>query len=252
MSTTIDQLESLPLNTLLEQEASLMGITLNETHVEQFVSYLALLMQESQKVNITAVREKKEIVIKHFLDSLSCGMAVQLTPGMRVLDVGSGAGFPGVPLKIYSPEIILTVMDASRKHIDFLYKLRSKINCEFEILEGRVEEYGQTSQYRESYDLVVSRAVAQLAILAEYCLPMIKTGGVFIAMKGQTGGIEAKDVEHVIQMLGGEIDGLESVVLPDGGSPSGSSKRTLIKVLKVRQTPSKYPRRSGVPERKPL
>ena len=240
---------------VLQQGAVQMGITLNATHIEQFTAYLALLTQESQRVNITAIREEREIVIKHFLDSLSCEMAVRLTPGMRVLDVGSGAGFPGVPLKIYSPEIMLTVMDASQKHIGFLYKLRSKLNCEFEILEGRIEEYGQNTGHRETYDLVVSRAVAQLSILAEYCLPMVKIGGVFIAMKGQTGGIEAKDAECVIQMLGGEIDTEVtplSVILPDGGSLSGSSKRTLVKVLKVRQTPSKYPRRSGVPERKPL
>ncbi|MBI4753109.1 class I SAM-dependent methyltransferase [Candidatus Desantisbacteria bacterium] len=137
-------------------------------------------------------------------------------------------------------------MDTSRKHIDFLYKLRASIGCAFEILEGRIEEYGQTIERREIYDLVVSRAVAKMNILAEYGLPLVKTGGYFLAMKGQAGEIEARDAEPVIQMLGGEIDNIKDIVLPD------NSKRVLIKVLKTRQTPVEYPRRIGVPEKKPL
>lgn len=231
---------------VLNQGALMMGLALSKTQMEQFSLYLALLTQESQRVNVTAIREEREIVIKHFLDSLSCVMAVRLTRGMRVLDVGSGAGFPGVPLKIYLPEIMLTVMDASQKHIGFLYKLRASIGCDFEILEGRIEEYGQASQCRETYDLVVSRAVAQLAILAEYCLPMVKIGGIFLSMQGIKAKEGLQEAEQAISLLGGEIDGLENVILPDG------SKRTLVKVLKVQQTPAKYPRRSGVPERKPI
>ncbi|MBU1753251.1 16S rRNA (guanine(527)-N(7))-methyltransferase RsmG [bacterium] len=257
MSTSFDQLEEL---------SSMMGIALNKTQIDQFMSYLALLVQEAQRVNITGIRDEEEIITKHFLDSLSCVMAMKLTPDMKVLDVGSGAGFPGVPLKIYAPEIQLTVLDSSQKHLNFLYKLRGSpsINCEFEILEGRAEEYGQSEEHREAYDLVVSRAVAKMNILAEYCLPLVKIGvspsgggstsgsGYFIAMKGPTGEIEARDAEPVIQMLGGEIDDIKDVVLPDGGSTSGSSKRMLIKVLKIRQTPAEYPRRTGVPEKKPL
>jgi len=262
----------------------MMGITLSKTQIEQFSSYLALLVQEAQRVNITGIRDEGEIITRHFLDSLSCAIAVKLTPGMRVLDVGSGAGFPGVPLKIYAPEIQLTVMDSSQKHLNFLYKLRGILRdnlsdssstgfqpvcrqdacATFEILEGRAEEYGQSEEHREAYDLVVSRAVAKMNILAEYCLPLVKIGvspsgggstsgsGYFIAMKGPTGEIEARDAEPVIQMLGGEIDDIKDVVLPDGGSTSGSSKRMLIKVLKIRQTPAEYPRRTGVPEKKPL
>ncbi|MFH1861053.1 MAG: 16S rRNA (guanine(527)-N(7))-methyltransferase RsmG [bacterium] len=263
MSTSFDQLEEL---------SSMMGIALNKTQIDQFSSYLALLVQEAQRVNITGIRDEEEIITKHFLDSLSCVMAMKLTPDMKVLDVGSGAGFPGVPLKIYAPEIQLTVLDSSQKHLNFLYKLRGSpsINCEFEILEGRAEEYGQSEGHREAYDLVVSRAVAKMNILTEYCLPLVKIGGstsgsgstsgrgstsdsgYFIAMKGQTGDIEARDAESVIQMLGGEIDDLVDVILPDRGSPSGNSKRMLIKVLKIRQTPVEYPRRTGVPEKKPL
>ncbi|MBU0701949.1 16S rRNA (guanine(527)-N(7))-methyltransferase RsmG [bacterium] len=281
MSTSLYQLEKL---------SSMMGITLSKTQIEQFSSYLALLVQEAQRVNITGIRDEGEIITRHFLDSLSCAIAVKLTPGMRVLDVGSGAGFPGVPLKIYAPEIQLTVMDSSQKHLNFLYKLRGILRdnlsdssstgfqpvcrqdacATFEILEGRAEEYGQSEEHREAYDLVVSRAVAKMNILTEYCLPLVKIGGstsgsgstsgrgstsdsgYFIAMKGQTGDIEARDAESVIQMLGGEIDDLVDVILPDRGSPSGNSKRMLIKVLKIRQTPAEYPRRTGVPEKKPL
>ncbi len=236
----------------LRQGADQMGIALSKTHIEQFMSYLALLVQEAQRVNITGIRNEKEIITKHFLDSLSCIAAINLTPGMRVLDVGSGAGFPGVPLKIYAPEIQLTVMDSSQKHLNFLYTLRGKLkeipsaNCEFEILEKRAEECGQSEGHREAYDLVVSRAVAKMSILTEYCLPLVKINGYFLAMKGQAGEIEVSEAKHVIQMLGGEIDACKDVVLPDG------SKRLLLKVLKVRQTPVEYPRRAGVPERRPL
>ena len=229
-----------------------MGIALSKTHVEQFMSYLVLLVQEAQRVNITGIREEREIITRHFSDSLSCVMAIELTPGMKVLDVGSGAGFPGVPLKIYAPEIQLTVLDSSQKHLNFLYNLRGKLresssgNCEFEILEKRAEECGQSEEHREAYDLVVSRAVAKMNILTEYCLPLVKINGYFMAMKGQAGEIEANESEHVIQILGGEIDACKDVVLPDG------SKRLLLKVLKVRQSPAEYPRRVGVPERKPL
>jgi len=236
----------------LKQGAGQMGIALSKTQIEQFMSYLALLVQVVQQVNITGIHDEEEIITRHFLDSLSCVMAVNLIPGMRVLDVGSGAGFPGVPLKIYSPEIRLTVVDASQKHLNFLYKLRSKLNCEFEILDGRAEEYGQFKEHREAYDLVVSRAVAKMNILAEYCLPLVKINGYFLAMKGQAGEIEARDAEPVIQMLGGEIEDVSAVVLPDGGIPSGSSKRVLIRVVKTKQTPAEYPRRTGVPEKKPL
>lgn len=236
----------------LKQGAAQMGLALSTTHVERFMSYLALLAQEAQRVNITGIRDEKEIIIKHFLDSLSCKMVVNLTPGMKVLDVGSGAGLPGVPLKIYAPEIQLTVMDASQKHLNFLYKLRGKmreissIDCNFEILEGRAEECGQSKEHREAYDLVVSRAVAKMSTLTEYCLPLVKINGYFLAMKGQTGASEARDAESVIQMLGGEIDAFKDIILPD------NSKRMLIKVLKIRQTPIEYPRRTGVPEKKPL
>ncbi len=235
----------------LKQEAEQMGIALSKTHVDQLMSYLSLLVQEAQRVNITGIRNEQEIITKHFLDSLSCVLAVNLIPGTKVLDVGSGAGFPGVPLKIYSPEIQLTVLDASQKHLNFLYTLRGKLrdSCEFEIfeiLEGRAEDCGQSEEHREAYDLVTSRAVAKMNILSEYCLPFVKINGCFLAMKGQTGEIEAREAEPVIQMLGGEIEALKGVVLPDG------SKRVLIKVLKVRQTPIEYPRRTGVPEKKPL
>ncbi len=249
----------------LKQGADQMGISLSKTQIDQFMSFLALLVQEAQKVNISGIRDEEEIITRHFLDSLSCVMAVNLTPGMRVLDVGSGAGFPGVPLKIYSPEIQLTVLDASQKHLNFLYSLRGKlretsfVDCdEFEILEGRAEGYGQSKEHREEYDLVVSRAVAKINILAEYCLPLVKINGYFLAMKGATGEIEAMDSEPVVQMLGGEIEAVRGLVFPDResssgrGSPSGSSNRTLIKILKARQTPVEYPRRIGVPERKPL
>ncbi|MBI4777714.1 16S rRNA (guanine(527)-N(7))-methyltransferase RsmG, partial [Candidatus Desantisbacteria bacterium] len=195
----------------LKQGATEMGIALSKSQIEQFMSYLALLAGEAQRVNITGIRDEEEIITRHFLDSLSCVLVVNLTPGMRVLDVGSGAGFPGVPLKIYAPEIRLTVMDSSQKHLNFLYSLRGKlrenssINCEFEILEGRAEEYGQSKEHREAYDLVVSRAVAKMNILAEYCLPLVKSNGspigsgFFLAMKGQAGELEARDAESVIQ-----------------------------------------------------
>jgi 16S rRNA (guanine527-N7)-methyltransferase len=227
-------------------EATRLGINLDKTQLEKFSIYLSFLIQEGKKINITHIHEERDIIIKHFLDSLSWIKLVKLFFNVSVCDVGSGAGFPGIPCKIYYPEMALTVIDSRRKCINFLYKLKNKLGCEFEILEGRVEIYGQSSLYREKYDIVVSRAVAKLGIIAEYCLPLVKVNGVFIVLKGKDIEKELKEAEKGIHILGGYVDKVEKISL------ISEEDRCLVKIIKREQTPPIYPRRPGVPEKKPL
>lgn len=196
----------------------------------------------------TAIVEAEEVEVKHLADSLSLLLAVDPGAGASVLDVGSGAGFPGIPLKIMRPAIRLTLLDASRKKVEFMKAACGELGLSgVTFLHARAEDLAHEAGHRESYDLVVARAVAPAAVLAELCLPLVRIGGFCVAMKGPRGQDELEAARAAIAMLGGEVDGVVSLALPEG-----AGSRQLIRLGKVSSSPGTYPRRAGVPSRRPL
>ena len=225
-----------------------LELKLKEKQINQFKQYLAILQEWNQKMNLTALNKADEIIIKHFLDSLSCFKLINVKQAKRMLDVGTGAGFPGLPIKIFNPDSNLVLLEAVRKKIFFLQELCYKLDLSrIEFIHGRAEEFGQDNNYRESFDLVVSRAVAEINILIEYTLPFVKVGGELIIQKGRNIEQELNRAKAGIKLLGGEIERITEFNLA-----IVKERRNLIKIKKIRETPSKYPRRAGKPEKDPL
>jgi len=226
----------------LRRGARELNLALSDQQVDQFRTFLSRLLEWDPKLNLTAITELKEIAIKHFVDSLSCLAAVAITPGMKVIDVGTGAGFPGIPLAIYQPKASMVLVESSRKRVRFLEDLRDELGIPtLRVLCARAEELGRKENYREKFDLAVSRAVASLEVLAEYCLPLVRIGGKFIAQKGPKGKEELTAAERILQGLGGKLSQVIELELPEG-----RGARSLIVVEKVAITPANYPRRPGV------
>lgn len=218
---------------------------LSATQNKQFDIYLSELLKWNDKFNLTAITKPEEIRIKHFADSLSISEVVQLSR-QKVVDIGSGAGFPGIPLKIKYPDISLTLIEATRKKVDFLNHLVKELGLDRVIvIWGRAENVA--NQKREQYDIALSRAVARLNILCELCLPYVKTGGIFIAQKKEDSAAEIKEAEKSIKTLGGEIEAVKTVPLPQS-----SIKHALILIRKKSPTPKKYPREMGEIKSNPL
>jgi len=240
-------MEENKLEELLKQGTKELRITLNNSQISLFSIYLNTLKVYNQKCHITGIKSSQDIIIKHFLDSLTCSLGFNPANGVNIIDIGTGAGFPGVPLKICYPEIKLTLLDSSEKHIEFLYHLKKQLQIEFEILLGRNEDFGRREEYRERYDLVVARAVAKLNTLVEWALPFLKTGGIFISLKG----VEIKDeliqAQNAINILGGKLKEQIQITLP-----IVHEGRNLVIIEKITSTPLEYPRRPGIPKRKPL
>ncbi|MCL5045960.1 MAG: 16S rRNA (guanine(527)-N(7))-methyltransferase RsmG [Actinobacteria bacterium] len=225
-----------------------MGIEVDEGRVRQFQRYLELLLDWNQRVNLTAITDPAEVGIKHFLDSLSCLTVLKPTPRMRLIDVGTGAGFPGLPLKIVSPGVKLTLLDSLQKRLAFLEVVVRELGLDgVELVHLRAEEAGQKKEFREGFDAAVARAVARLDVLAELCLPLVKVGGAFLAMKGSGAAEEAETAREAIMELGGEAGEIRSSVLPFLGD-----RRGIVVIRKVRGTPPRFPRKPGTPGRKPL
>lgn len=230
----------------LSDAAADLGIVLNETQVAQFATYATLLREWNTRVNLTAITDDDGIMVRHFLDSLRLAASWGRTP-RNLADIGSGAGFPGIPLKILRPELQLTLIESVAKKTRFLWELRDALQLDdVAILTARAEEVGHDPAHRERYDLVVARAVADLRVLGEYCLPLCQLGGRVLAPKGASGADEARAAEVAIDILGGRIIDVEIVTLP------GLDPRTLVVIRKEHRTPPEFPRAPGTPAKLPL
>lgn len=225
---------------LLKQHCSY----LTDEQLEQFDTYARLLVEWNEKMNLTAITEPDEIVIKHFVDSLAFLEYADLPQGAKVIDVGTGAGFPSVPLLIARPDIQLTLMDALNKRLNFLDAVLTETGLDAELVHSRAEELGKNKNYREQYDIATARAVAPMNVLSEYCLPFVKLGGEFVALKGSNDDVSP--AENAIKTLGGEIKATVSYKLPNGDD------RSIAVVKKISQTSTKYPRNNKKISTKPL
>ena len=228
------------------EKALKIRIELSEHQIEQFYIYMKLLTEWNEKINLTAIIEPKEIILKHFIDSLT--ISSQIQQSRTIADIGSGAGFPGIPLKIVNPEKELVLIDSLSKRVNFLNEVIKKCNINgITAIHARVEEIGHNSKYRGQFDVTTSRAVAKLNVLLEYMMPLVKLGGKCICLKGPNIDDEIKESKKALNILGGEISKIEKINLPDS-----DNKRTIIEVLSVKQLPNKYPRKPGTPTSSPL
>ena len=222
-----------------------IDIELTEKQVKQFYNYMNLLIEWNNKINLTAITEPKEIILKHFVD---CATINKFIDENKVLDIGTGAGFPGIPLKIINEDLEITLADSLNKRIKFLDIVIETLELnKIETIHSRAEELAKNKKYRESYDIVVSRAVAALNVLLEYTTPFIKVGGKVICMKGNNVEEEIKESKNAIKILGTKMLPVEKVVLPDT-----EITRNIITVEKMKNTPAKYPRKAGTPAKEPL
>lgn len=228
--------------------AAELGISLSGKQLEQCENFYRLLVETNKSLNLTAIIDEREAAIKHFIDSLTCLKVMPLKKGTSLLDVGAGAGFPGIPLLICCPGIKITMIEAAAKKVNFLKQAIKELRLEnIEAVHARAEDFGRDKNHREKYDVVVSRAVAALAVLAEYCLPPLRVGGLFVAMKGPKLQEEIKAAENALVLLGGEIRKIVAVKLPFTGD-----ERKLVLIGKIRVTAEIYPRRAGIPTKNPL
>lgn len=230
-----------------KEEAAAMGFSLTEEQLAQFDCYAAMLVEWNEKVNLTAILEPREIVVKHFVDSLCLLGHCQLAQGAHLVDIGTGAGFPAIPVKLYRPDLQITMIDSLGKRIRFLESVATELGLTgVEAIHGRGEDMGKEAAYREKFDLATARAVRGLRELSEYCLPYVKVGGHFVAMKGPDVEEELTQAKNAIVTLGGEVEGVDTIRLPM------ELTRTFVRVRKVKNTPSIFPRSQGKMSKKPL
>jgi len=229
----------------LKEKSEKIGINLKQIDLEKFYDYMNLLLQWNEKINLTAITEPKEIILKHFIDSLSIEKYIK--DGNKLIDVGTGAGFPGIPLNIARNDIKITLLDSLNKRVVFLEDVINKLELKnINAIHSRVEEYAKNKNYRESYDIATSRAVAPLNVLLEYLLPLVKINGICICMKGPNKE-EIDLANNALKTLGGKIEQIDEILLPDS-----DIKRNIIIVRKINKTPEKYPRKVGMPSKEPL
>ena len=231
---------------LLISDAEKLGISLTDEQLSLFEKLSELLVEQNKTMNLTAITDPDGIAVKHFADSISALSAYDFAEGAKVLDVGTGAGFPSIPLLIARPDLKMTMIDSTAKKLRYVASTVETLGLSAEVLHTRAEEAGQNKEYRENFDIVCSRAVAALNVLCEYCLPFVKVGGVFLAMKAAKVQEEIADAKNAIKTLGGKIVAEKSFTLSDGG------ERTIVVIKKISQVPSKYPRVSAQIAKKPL
>lgn len=225
-----------------------LGISLSERQYEQFMKYYELLVEWNSFMNLTAITEFDEVCTKHFIDSLSLCTAIDCDKEYSIIDVGTGAGFPGIPLKIAFPKLNITLLDSLGKRVKFLNEVIDQLELEnIEAIHGRAEDYAKPELLREKFDICVSRAVANLSTLSEYCLPYVKIGGYFISYKSEKISEEMQAAENAIKIIGGEVYGQKEFTLPNS-----DIYRNLFMIKKINATPKKYPRKAGLPSKEPL
>ena len=231
------------LNTITKQ----FGLELSDEQIQQFSKYYDMLIEWNKVMNLTAITDKEEVIIKHFADSLLLSKYKNLHENLNVIDVGTGAGFPGIPLKIAFPELKVTLMDSLNKRLKFLDNVISELNLDnITTVHSRAEDGGKNAEYREKYDLAVSRAVANLATLSEWCIPFVKTGGYFIPYKSNALAEEIRDGKKAIRILGGQVENIFTTTIPDS-----DNQRSFVFVKKIENTDKKYPRKAGA-AKKPI
>lgn len=236
--------------TQFQKDLAYFDLTLTDRQIEQFMMYYEMLIKKNKVMNLTSITEFDEVMKKHFVDSLSLVKAVNLNKIESLIDIGTGAGFPGIPLKIAFPDLKITLLDSLQKRVGFLQDVIDQFGLnQINAIHGRAEDFAKSGELnlREKYDLCVSRAVANLAVLSEYCIPYVKVGGKFISYKSEKTEEECKDAEHAVSLLGGKIADTVSFELPDS-----SIYRTFVVIDKVEQTLLQYPRKAGVALKKPL
>ena len=231
---------------LLISDAEKLGISLTDEQTKRFEKLAELLVEQNKTMNLTAITDPDGIAVKHFADSISALSAYEFAENAKVLDVGTGAGFPSIPLLIARPDLEMTMIDSTAKKLKYVASTVETLGLNAEVLHTRAEEAGQSKEYRERFDIVCSRAVAALNVLCEYCLPFVKVGGVFLAMKAAKAQEEIADAKNAIKTLGGKIVAEKSFSLSDGG------ERTIVVIKKISQVPPKYPRVSAQIAKKPL
>lgn len=236
------------MNNVLTEKVKELSIVLNDKQIQQFEQYYNILVEWNKVMNLTAITEYEEVVEKHFLDSLTIVNAIHVEKIETLIDVGTGAGFPGIPLKIAFPHLKVTLLDSLNKRIKFLNEVIDLLELnDIKAIHGRAEDYAKQAEYREQYDICVSRAVANLATLSEYCLPYVKVDGLFVPYKSGEIDEELKSSEKAVSILGGKVEEVVKFQLP--GTDIG---RSFVKIHKMKETKKKYPRKAGMPTKEPL
>ncbi len=230
----------------LQEKAKKINLNLSVEQLDKFYRYMLLMIEWNEKINLTTIIEPEEIILKHFIDSLT--IVKYIKEGNKIIDIGTGAGFPGIPLSIINRNFNLTLVDSLKKRLVFLEEVIKELELtNVKLIHSRAEEVGQSKEFREKFDISTSRAVANLTTLSEYLLPLVKIGGKSICMKASNAEEEIKEAEKAINILGGRIEKIEKFDLPD--SDIG---RTIIMLEKQKNTPNKYPRKPGTPSKEPI
>jgi 16S rRNA (guanine527-N7)-methyltransferase len=236
------------LTSLLRNGAENYDIKLSDYQVEQFMNYMRLLKEWNEKINLTAITDEAEIIKKHFIDSIAIMKSDLISTGCTVIDVGTGAGFPGIPINIIEPGVKVLLLDSLNKRVNFLNEVIKELKLtNIEAVHGRAEEMSKNVKYREKFDIATARAVANMNVLSEYCMPYVKKGGHFIALKGPTGYEEVNNAKGAINILGGKITNIIETKIIDE-----EYKHNIVIIKKIKETSTKYPRRYAIIEKTPL
>ena len=230
-----------------------INIEISDDQINCFEKYYELLIEKNKVMNLTAITDKEDVIVKHFIDSIALipyllDKGININNKLKIIDIGTGAGFPGLPLKIMMPDVKFTLLDSLNKRVSFLYVVIDELKLkDIEALHGRAEDYASDNKYREKYDICVSRAVANLSTLSEYCIPFVKEDGFFISYKAGESEEEINNSKNAIKILGGKINKVEEFILP-----GTDASRVFVFIRKQELTDKKYPRKAGVPAKKPL
>lgn len=229
---------------LLLEELKKIGIDVKKKQLDLFYNYMRLLIEWNKKINLTAIKDEREIIIKHFVDSIT--VSKYISEENVVMDMGTGAGFPGIPLKIVNKNAYFILVDSLNKRINFLNEVKNNLQLEkINLIHSRAEDLAKKKEYREQIDIVVSRAVANMRVLVEYMLPFVKEGGLCICMKGPNAKEEINEAKKAIDILGGKLEKIENIKLEE-------NERNIILIRKIKPTPNKYPRKAGIPIKQPI